>query len=58
MSSWKIFQGNHEKRSRDDIPWPKIPPWRSFATNKSEERGKQLIVNPKTIETVNAAIHL
>jgi len=58
MSSWKIFQGNHQKRSRDDIPWPEIPPWRSFATNKSEERGKQLIVNPKTIETVNAAIHL
>ncbi len=58
MSSWKIFQGNHQKRSRDEIPWPKIPPWRSFATNKSEERGKQLIVNPKTIETVNAAIHL
>jgi len=58
MSSWKIFQGNHQKRSRDEIPWPKIPPWRSFATNKSEERGKQLIVNDKTIETVNAAIHL
>lgn len=60
MNSWKIFQGNHEKRSRDDIPWPEIPipPWRSFATNKSEERGKQLIVNDKTIETVNAAIHL
>lgn len=58
MSSWKIFQGNHQKRSRDDIPWPEIPPWRSFATNKSEERGKQLIVNDKTIETVNAAIHL
>ena len=58
MSSWKIFQGNHQKRSRDKITWPEIPPWRSFATNKSEERGKQLIVDDKTIETVNAAIHL
>ncbi|MFM8298076.1 MAG: AAA family ATPase, partial [Microcystis aeruginosa] len=58
MNSWKIFQGNHQKRSRDDIPWPEIPPWRSFATDKSEERGKQLIVDDKTIETVNAAIHL
>ncbi|MFM7904443.1 MAG: AAA family ATPase, partial [Microcystis sp.] len=58
MNSWRIFQGNHEKRSRDEIPWPEIPPWRSFATNKSEERGKQLIVDDKTRETVNAAIHL
>ncbi|MFM6410014.1 MAG: MoxR family ATPase, partial [Microcystis sp.] len=46
MNSWKIFQGNHEKRSKDEIPWPEIPPWRSFATDTSEERGKQLIVNP------------
>ena len=58
MNSWKIFQGNHEKRSRNEIPWPEIPPWRSFATDKSEERGKQLIVDDKTRETVNAAIHL
>ena len=58
MNSWKIFQGNHEKRSKDEIIWPEIPPWRSFATDKSEERGKQLIVDDKTRETVNAAIHL
>jgi MoxR-like ATPase len=58
MSSWKIFEGKNQKRSRDEIEWPDIPPWRSFAPDKSEERGKQLIVNPKTIETVNAAIHL
>ena len=60
MSSWKIFKGNHEKRSKDEINWPEIPipPWRSFATDKSEERGKQLIVDDKTRETVNAAIHL
>ncbi|MFM6739611.1 MAG: MoxR family ATPase, partial [Microcystis panniformis] len=58
MNSWKIFQGNHQKRSRNEITWPEIPPWRSFATDKSEERGKQLIVDDKTRETVNAAIHL
>jgi len=52
MNSWKIFQGNHEKRSKDEITWPKIPPWRSFATDQSEERGKQLIVNVDILAAV------
>jgi MoxR-like ATPase len=60
MSSWKIFKGNNKPHKVEK--WPDTPPWRRFAgetaTDETKQRGKNFIVNPQTVETVNAAIYL
>ncbi|MDJ0715187.1 MAG: MoxR family ATPase [Prochloraceae cyanobacterium] len=62
MSSWKIFHGNNKPHAVEK--WPDVPPWRRFGGkqeknfSETEKRGKNFIVNPSIIETVNAAIYL
>lgn len=60
MSSWKIFQGNNQPHKVKQ--WPESPPWRRFAgdtsASETEKRGKNFIVSPEAIDTVNAAIYL
>lgn len=59
MNDWKYFQGSGEPKK--DINWSAIPvpPWRRFAEQtETTERGKDFIIPPDTIETVNAALYL
>jgi hypothetical protein len=56
MNDWKIFRGIGSPK--ENIEWSDIPvpPWRRFANDR--QRGKDFIVPPGAIETVNAAIYL
>lgn len=73
MSSWKIFHGNNEPHSvktwPDVPPWRRFSgkskdksvsktDQQENKISETEQRGKNFIVNPSIIETVNAAIYL